>query len=101
MLTSSYVAIFERPLAAILDFREKKTCSALGKLCDFLQVIKDDHLNNHLKFSALYYFFPSLALKMPKIPGLMCTERPQNDLQATSPFMGGGGGGGYYYTPKY
>ena len=46
MLTSSYVAIFEWPLAAIFDFREKKTCSAPGKLWNFLQVIKDDHLNN-------------------------------------------------------
>ena len=45
MLNSSYVTIFEWPLAAILDFREK-ACSAPGKLWDFLQVIKDDHLNN-------------------------------------------------------
>ena len=46
MLNSLYVTIFEWPLATILDFCEKKTCSASGKLWDFLQVIKDDHLNN-------------------------------------------------------
>ena len=45
MLTSSYVTIFAWPLAAILDFR-KKTCFAPGKLWDFLQITKDDHLNN-------------------------------------------------------
>ena len=46
MLTSSYVAIFEWPLAAILDFREKKHVPLLGNFGTFLQVIKDDHLNN-------------------------------------------------------
>ena len=45
MLTSSYVAIFDWPLAAILDFREKKQVPLLGNF-GTLQVIKDDHLNN-------------------------------------------------------
>ena len=32
MLTSSYVTIFEWPLATILDFREKKHVSLVGNL---------------------------------------------------------------------
>ena len=38
-------------------FREKKTCSAPGKLWDFLQVIKDDHLNNSWNFQLYIIFF--------------------------------------------
>ena len=52
MVTSSYVTIFEWPLAAILDFREKK--HAPGKLWDFLQVIKDDYLFSFILFFSIF-----------------------------------------------
>ena len=69
MLNSWYDTIFFIAYGGHFGFSLKKTCSAPETLWDFLQdfVIKDDHLNT---FLALYYFFPSSPLNMPKIPGL-------------------------------
>ena len=56
MLNSSYVSIFVWPLAAILEFRKKKQCSAPGKLWEFCQVIQDDH--------QLYIIFSIFVLRI-------------------------------------
>ena len=40
MLISSYVAIFEWPLAAILDFREKNLVPLLGNFGTFYRLLR-------------------------------------------------------------
>ena len=62
---SSYVTIFEWPLAAILDFRDKNR----GNFGTFYRSLRMIIWTTPEIFSFIL-FFPSLPLKMPKIPGL-------------------------------
>ena len=45
-------------LCGYFGFSTKKTCSAPGKLWDFWQVIKDDHLNNFLLYIIFFHLCP-------------------------------------------
>ena len=56
MLTSSYVTIFEWPLAAILDFREKKHVPLLGNFGTFHRLLRMTIRTTPEIFSFILFF---------------------------------------------
>ena len=56
MLTSSYVTILEWPLAAILDFREKKHVPLLGNFGTFYRSLKMTIWTTPEIFSFILFF---------------------------------------------